>query len=236
MRILKKKKYEAFSLVEMLITIVIIGIVMLIASVTLTTLIKISTVSSNKTRVRNETEFVLELVRRTVRNSNPADVMIYNSLDARMFDSENGIVVNNPAIADMSSIYSTPLDENVSGNEIHFKPYGYANWMCIGFFRDIDPEKQLGYILKTSTQDLWSSAQKCFDGTTEDYRMYTIELNSKDVDINSFNITYTKSTEGNYIIRFDLSAEPVSWYLAKGAPVNREVFRQAVVSTEGINW
>jgi len=65
---LKGNKYEGFSLVEMLITIVILGMVMLIASVTLTTLIKISTVSSNKTRVRNETEFVLELVRRTVRN------------------------------------------------------------------------------------------------------------------------------------------------------------------------
>lgn len=230
------KKYEGFSLVEMLITIVIMGMVMLIASVTLTTLIKISTVSSNKTRVRNETEFVLELVRRTVRNSNPADVMIYNSLDARMYDSENGVVKDNPEVADISTIYATPLNENVVGNEIHFKPYGYTNWICIGFFKDMDPQKEMGYLIKTSTQDLWGNAEKCFDGTTEDYRMYTIGLNSDNVDINSFNIAYTKSTGGNYIIRFDLSAEPIDWYLAKGAPVNREVFRQAVVSTEGINW
>ena len=233
---LKGNKYEGFSLVEMLITIVILGMVMLIASVTLTTLIKISTVSSNKTRVRNETEFVLELVRRTVRNSNPADVMIYNSLDARMYDSENGVVRNNPEIADISSVYAVPLGENVTGNEIHFKPYGYTNWICIGFFRDMDPESEMGYVIKTSTQDLWGNAQKCFDGTTEDYRMYTIGLNSENVDINSFNIAYTESTGGNYIIRFDLSAQPISWYLAPGAPVNREVFRQAVVTTEGINW
>ena len=66
--------------------------------------------------------------------------------------------------------------------------------------------------------------------------MYTIGLNSENVDINSFNIAYTESTGGNYIIRFDLSAQPISWYLAPGAPVNREVFRQAVVTTEGINW
>lgn len=233
---IKKDKYEGFSLVEMLITILIMGMVMLIASVTLTTLIKISTVSSNKTRVRNETEFVLELVRRTVRNSNPADVMIYNSVDARAYDSENDVVIDDPAVADMSAIYEVPLGENVTGNEIHFKPYGYTNWICIGFFRDANPDSEMGYVIKTSTQDLWGNAEKCFDGTTEDYSMYTIGLNSENVDINSFNIAYTESTEGNYIIRFDLSAQPITWYLAAGAPVNREVFRQAVVSTEGINW
>lgn len=233
---LQGKKYEGFSLVEMLITIVIMGMVMLIASVTLTTLIKISTVSSNKTRVRNETEFVLELVRRTVRNSNPADVMIYNSLDARMYDSANDVVITNPEIPDIAAIYAVPLGENVTGNEIHFKPYGYTNWICIGFFRDADPANEMGYVIKTSTQDLFGNAEKCFDRTNPDYSMYTIGLNSENVDINSFNIAYTESTGANYIIRFDLSAQPVTWYLAKGAPVNREVFRQAVVSTEGINW
>lgn len=232
---LKGNKYEGFSLVEMLITIVIMGMVMLIASVTLTTLIKISTVSSNKTRVRNETEFVLELVRRTVRNSNPADVMIYNSLDARVYNSEDDVVENLEG-SDLDSVYTVPLGENVTGNEIHFKPYGYTNWICIGFFRDADPESEMGYVIKTSTQDLWGNAEKCFDRYNPDYSMYTIGLNSENVDINSFNIAYTESTGGNYIIRFDLSAQPITWYLATGAPVNREVFRQAVVTTEGINW
>jgi len=232
----KNKKYEGFSLVEMLITIAIMGMVMLIASITLTTLIKISTVSSNKTKVRNETEFVLELVRRTVRNSNPADVMIYNSLDARVYDSENDVVKDNPAVVDIASIYTVPLGENIPGNEIHFKPYGYVNWICIGFFRDMNPESDVGYVIKTSTKDLRNNHEKCFDGTTEDYRMYILELNSPSVDINSFNIAYTQSSNGNYIIRFDLTAQPVDWYLGESAPVNREVFRQAVVSTEGINW
>ena len=233
---LKNKKYEGFSLVEMLITIAIMGMVMLIASITLSTLIKISTVSSNKTRVRNETEFVLELVRRTVRNSNPADVSIYNSLEARTYDSANDRVTNNPEIPDISTVYALPLGENITGNEIHFKPYGYTNWICIGFFRDANPESEMGYVIKTSTQDLWGNAEKCFDRTNPDYSMYTIGLNSENVDINSFNIAYTESTGGNYIIRFDLSAQPITWYLATGAPVNREVFRQAVVTTEGINW
>jgi len=233
---LKNKKYEGFSLVEMLITIAIMGMVMLIASITLSTLIKISTVSSNKTRVRNETEFVLELVRRTVRNSNPADVSIYNSLEARTYDSANDRVTNNPEIPDISTVYALPLGENITGNEIHFKPYGYVNWICIGFFRDMDPASDMGYVIKTSTNDLWDNHDKCFDGTTEDYRMYTIGLNSPSVDINSFNIAYTESSGGNYIVRFDLAAQPVDWYLGESAPVAREVFRQAVVSTEGINW
>ena len=85
----EESKYEGFSLIEMLITIVIIGMVMLISSVTLTSLIKVSTVSSNKIRARNESEFVLELVRRTVRNSDPSDVYIFNSLGDRKFDYKN---------------------------------------------------------------------------------------------------------------------------------------------------
>jgi prepilin-type N-terminal cleavage/methylation domain-containing protein len=89
-----EEKYQAFSLVEMLLTIVIIGMVMLISSVTLTTLIKVSTVASNKIRARNESEFVLELVRRTVRNSDPSDVLIFSTQEARKFDFDNMAIVD----------------------------------------------------------------------------------------------------------------------------------------------
>ncbi|MDD4381973.1 MAG: prepilin-type N-terminal cleavage/methylation domain-containing protein [Candidatus Dojkabacteria bacterium] len=229
------KKYSAFSLVEMLITIVIMGMVMLIASVTLTTLIKISTVSSNKTRTRNETEFVLELVRRTVRNSNPSDVFVYSTVDARTYNSETGLVENRPEIVDISNEYANGLGVGVIGSEIHFRPYGYTNWICIGFFEDKNNE-DMGYILKTSTKDLSNQHENCFDSTLPDYLKYTIMLNSEYVDINSFEISYTETIGSNYLFRFSISAEPVDWYLAPGAPIKREIVRQAVVSTEGLMW
>lgn len=229
-----KAKYEGFSLVEMLITIVIMGLVMLTASSTLTTLIKISTVSSNKTRVRSESEFVLELVRRTVRNSNPSDVYIFDSSDVRTYDPDANEVVNNdgnisPAVL---QAYANPEVENITGNEIHFRPYGYESWICIAYFASTNDEN-MGYILKTSASNLLNRHDTCFN---EDTSRYVIALNSEVVNILSFDIAYTILKDANYLIRFDIEAEPTQWYLAEGAPVKKSVYRQAVVSTEGILW
>jgi prepilin-type N-terminal cleavage/methylation domain-containing protein len=230
----KYNKYESFSLVEMLITITIIGVVMLISAVTLTSLVKISTVSSNKTRVRTETEFVLELVRRTVRNSNPSDIFVYDSLDERRFNPETSTVVNTSEVLNVDEVYANGLAENVSGNEIHFRPYGYENWICVGYFKSsLDDSK--GYILKNSAPDLWNDHASCFENNIENAQ-YVMVLNSEYVNITGFNIAYTESAETNYLIRFNISAEPVDWYLGNGAPVDREVFRQTVVTTEGLIW
>ncbi|MHC1716931.1 MAG: type II secretion system protein J [Candidatus Dojkabacteria bacterium] len=230
----KKKSYQGFSLIEMLITITIIGVVMLISATTLTTLIKISTVSSNKTRVRNETEFVLELVRRTVRNSNPADVYIFNSSDVRKYNPETSAVENSSEIVNLEEVYSQNLAENESGNEIHFRPYGYESWICIGFFKSSADESK-GYILKNNADDLWDKHSDCFSNNPSNIE-YIMVLNSDSVNIKDFKIAYTISDETNYLIRFDINAEPVDWYLGTGAPVNKEVFRQTVVSTEGLIW
>lgn len=231
----RKEQYEGFSLVEMLITIVIMGVVMLTASSTLTTLIKISTVSSNKTRVRSESEFVLELVRRTVRNSNPSDVYIFDSKSVRQYDPEENAVINtNGSSTDplLLAAYNTPKGENESGNEIHFRPYGYESWICIAYFPSTD-DPNMGYILKTSAPNLLNQQATCFN---DDTGKYVITLNSDVVNIKNFNIAYTTLKDSNYLIRFDIDAEPTQWYLAEGAPVKRIVHRQAVVSTEGIVW
>lgn len=235
MKKIKNEKYEGFSLVEMLITIVIIGIVMLISSVTLTTLVKVSSVSSNKTRVRNESEFILELIRRTVRNSNPSDVYIYNSRSARTFNTGTRLIEDN-GTSDLSAVYSESLSENEVGNEIHFRPYGYDNWICIGFFESSTSEIGQGYIVKTTTNDLQDGHEECFNSENNNSGVYTIVLNSDSVSINNFNIAYTKTTDENYLIRFDIDAEPVYWYFGKGAPVTKKVLRQTVVKTEGLIW
>jgi len=223
-----EEKYEAFSLVEMLLTIAIIGMVMLISSVTLTTLIKVSTVASNKIRARNESEFVLELVRRTVRNSDPSDVLIFSTQEARKFNIENMSVVDT-GLEDIENVYQA-IGETEIGNEIHFRPYGYKDWICLGFFES-SQDSQKGYILRTSAENLSGQHESCFGSTP-----YIIVLNSDYVDTNSFNISYTISNDGNYLIRFDIESEPVDWYLGSGAPIKRTVFRQGIVSTEGLIW
>ena len=227
----KMKKYEGFSLVEMLITIAIIGMVMLISSTTLISLIKVSTVSSNKIRARNESEFVLELVRRTVRNSDPSDVYIFDTDSARVFNFDTGQVQSNPDTppAVIEAAYAE-VPENEYGNEIHFRPYGYRDWICLAYFPSAQ-NPEMGYIIRTSAADLSDEHENCF-GNAE----YVMVLNSDYVNVKGFNIAYTVSNDGNHIIRFDITSEPVDWYLSSGSPIKRTVFRQGIVSTEGLIW
>lgn len=225
------KKYEGFSLVEMLITIFIIGIVMLITSTTLTTLIKVSAVSNSKTVTRNETEFVLELIRRTVRNSNPSDVYIYNTSDTRTYNIETGEMEDQITEGEILEAYGTPVQEE--GTEIQFRPYGFDSWVCIGYFPSSNTEEPFGYIIKATKTDLFGNQQTCFEN--DETREY-IPLNSEYVNITGFDIGYTDSVTGNYIFTFDIDAEPAHWYLGSGAPIQKAVHRQAVVSTEGVTW
>jgi prepilin-type N-terminal cleavage/methylation domain-containing protein len=234
------KKYEAFSLVEMLITISIMGMVMLISSSVLTSLIKVSTVASNKIRARNESEFVLELMRRTIRNSDPSEVYIFKSnvaigaMPGRKFDPEEQTVTGNVA----EEVYAQKNEEGEPGNEIHFRPYGFRDWICLGFFKSTeeteDEDEERGYIVWTSGEDLTGQHETCFAQGGQDN--YTMVLNSEYINIKNFEVSYVQSSDGNYIISFEILSEPLRWYLGAQSPINREILRQATVSTEGVVW
>jgi prepilin-type N-terminal cleavage/methylation domain-containing protein len=234
------KKYEAFSLVEMLITISIMGMVMLISSSVLTSLIKVSTVASNKIRARNESEFVLELMRRTIRNSDPSEVYIFKSnvaigaMPGRKFDPEEQTVTGNVA----EEVYAQKNDERELGNEIHFRPYGFRDWICLGFFTEEEVEGEedevRGYLVWTSGDDLMGQHESCFAQGGQD--SYTMVLNSEYINIKNFEVSYVQSSDGNYIISFEILSEPLRWYLGAQSPINREILRQATVSTEGVIW
>jgi len=233
---IKRKKYEGFSLVEMLITIAIMGTVMIISSTVLSTLIRVSTVASNKIRARNESEFVLELLRRTIRNSDPSDVYVFKSnepgvvTDGRSYDPENDIIVGE---VDEEDVYTNGLPEGQVGNEIQFRPYGFTNWLCLGFFKDMDdPDK--GYIIWTSGYDLRDNHESCF--APDNPSSYLMLLNSDYINITDFGISYMVSADGNYILTFDIFSEPMNWYLGPNAVMDREVHRRGVVSTEGVVW
>lgn len=227
MRNTQEKIYKGFSLVEMLVTMIIIGFVFLLVSTTLTTLIRVSSISTAKTTVRSETEFILELIRRNVRNSNFGDVLVFES-SGRTYNGED--IVEENVLG-----FDEPLEEGENGNEIHFRPNGYSRWVCLSFFADTN-NPDMGYILKSSADDISSDHSVCFDPDEDSFKKYAIQLNSEEVDINNFSVRYVESTYDNYIIIADINAQPVYWYEGSGKIFNREVNRQVVVSTEGLTW
>ena len=224
----EKRIYEGFSLVEMLVTMIIIGFVFSLVSTTLTTLVRVASISTAKTTARNESEFILELIRKNVRNSSVGDVLVFN-VSGRSYDG-NTVVDTGEVIG-----YDNQLGEGEQGNEIHIRPNGYSKWVCIAYFPSSSDE-DMGYILKSSSDDISSDHSSCFDPDSDDYEKYTIQLNSDETDVNSFRIKYIESTYSNYIIIADISLEPVYWYEGAGTLFTKEVDRQVVVSTEGLTW
>ncbi len=120
-------KYTAFSLLEMIITTFIVGFIMTVVALVLTTLIKVSVVTTNKTAARNDSEFVLELLRRNVKSSNPSEVSLYNTVEKRTYNKDTGKV-------SVGGDFTTSVAKNKPANEIHFRPQGSQNWVCLAYY------------------------------------------------------------------------------------------------------
>ncbi len=240
------KKLKAFSLIEMIITLAIMAIVMLMATQTLNTMVKVSTITKYKTMARNEMDFSVELVDRLLSNSNIADVYLYNSSGVRTmsFDPETGnydIDVTDGYINDgaLEGFYDTGLFTGLRGNEIHFRPYGYSLWVCLGYFRDTADEQAIedgnytGYFVKRTMTTLPNGHGSCFD-LSESPNDPLLVLTSEDVDVRDFNITYTQSSSNNNIFYVDMKMEPIPW--VPSSNIDKSVFRQAIVTTQGLTW
>lgn len=239
-KVYKRETYEGFSMVEMLITTVILGFIMLMSALVLTTLIRVSTTSTNKARVRTDSEYVLELLRRTIKTTDPNYVKIYNS-SKRTYDANSGNV--NISAGDFKEV--TAIGE--TGNEIHIRPNNSQRWICLAYYKgrktDTDNTgKVKGYILKTSMMNMEDSLvghQNCFNNIpiSEDSEYnYNMVLNSRFVNIEDFKIQLKPTVDFNKIIQFDLKSSAVNWYFGSGSILSRSLYRQAIVKTESVIW
>jgi prepilin-type N-terminal cleavage/methylation domain-containing protein len=233
-----KKKFKAFSLVEMLITLGIMSIVLLIATQTLNTTFRVSTIVQLKTTTRNEINFATDLMEKLLANSNVADVYIYQDTnEIRAYNSTDETMFSDQSSEQLALEYEDR--EGDLGNEIHIRPYGYSLWVCIGYFNEYNGEidTSSGYLLKRTLPNLNSGHHSCFDTTsisTEDYPI--LVLNSEDVTVNDFKISYIKSSDLNNVFYVDFEMEPVHWVPGDRSEMERAVFRQAIVTTQGLTW
>ena len=227
MRKILKKKYSGVSLVEMLLTMIILTIVMILVGVTLNTMIRASIMSNGRTTARQESEFMLELMRKTIRNSNSEEVLVY---------TVSGRTYNPTTLRTQDSNLSgydgvTPVDG--SGTEIHFRPIGYDKWVCVGYFPD-STDSSKGYVLKSIRQDLLTPSE-CFNGQSSQFVANTLVLNSEDIDVNQLSIRYFNTYDSNYLITIDLAVEPTKWVPGSNN-ISPVFFQQTVVSTQKLTW
>lgn len=231
-----KKSVSAFSLIEMLITIAILAIVLLIATQTLNTVFRVSTISKFKSVTRNEIGFSIELLERLLANSNVVDVYLYDSLSARTYNEETGLIEDDPT-ANLSLVYGDQIVSGLEGSEIHIRPYGYSIWVCIGHFKAHDnPER--GYLLKRTVPNLrdYHDHGSCFDTAYLSDAHPVLSLTSEDVKVEDFGISYIRSSNLNNVFYVNLTMEPTSWVPGDSSSLERSIVRQAVVTTQGLTW
>lgn len=226
-------KYKGFSLVEMLLTIMILSIVMLLVATTLNTVIKASNTANSKNLARSDINYMMDIFNRSVSNAQLDDIYLYSSSSERVFTVASGlpeIYTDNPS--NLDNIYETDLISNndptkFNGNEIHVKVYGYPVWTCLGYFRDVDDK--YGYLVKTTNASLTDHSE-CFNSSA----VITV-LNSFSVDVKNFEIQYINvGDDKNSMFLINSTVTPLFWPVSDSFPVTRDVSRQIVISTEAL--
>lgn len=226
-----KYKLKSFSLVEMILTLGILSIVFLMITKTLNTVVRVSAITRYKTATRNEADFIMELSERLLANSNINDIYVYQSSSVREFNPETYSFSDD----DLIGVYdSGGLSVGEKGNEIHVRPYGFESWTCFGFFKDNDGN---GYLVKRSVNGMTDDAaghQSCFEGSASTPEPYLV-LNSDDISVKDFKVSYTVSPSKNNLFYIDLVMEPLHWAPGE-TTIEKPIYRQSVITTQGLTW
>lgn len=230
------EKYKGFSLVEVLLTIMILSIVMLLVASTLNTVIKASNTANAKNLARNDINYIMDVYSRLLSNAELSDIYLYNSSSVREFALVNGL----PVINSKPSLGTTYEDENLvdqeKGNEIHVRLYNYEYWTCLGYFESTsgickDSNNKCGYIVKTTKQNLSNHAD-CFNSTSVITVLQSFSLNVSDFGIQYIDIGDEKNSM--FIVNAQLT--PLYWPISDSFRITRDVSRQIVISTEALTW
>lgn len=225
-----KKYYKGATLAEMMIVMVIFGIIFFMISLVLTTVLRVSDVSAGKIMSRQESSYILEMINRTLRNSNPDYIFVYN-VPQRSVDLSTlriyGSTLNNYSDLKVKS-------GNI-GNQVHVKPFYSSRWICIGIF-NLSTDSNQAVILKTSTDlDLDKVGHdKCFDSSRSDFKEYTVILNSGLVNIKSFKIRPLEE-EDNVYFAVKTVVQPIYWSSGNSL-LKPDYTKMTIVSTRKLTY
>jgi len=203
---LKKKKYEGFTMIEMIIVMGLIFIVFVAFASVLTSLMRASNTVSARILVRQEGEYLSEVFRKHIRNANHSAIRVYRSRDPDVpgigivipditfeYDEDENIVYSN--VESLRQTASTIVVHSGRGTELHFRPSGNTDEVvCIGYFEDTISGR--GYIArsKTTLPSTWQNYEPsdCFieenSSGNQEFRKNFMVLNSDLVNIDDFEV------------------------------------------------
>ncbi len=203
----KHKKYSGFTMVEMLITMMILAVIFLAIGRVVVTMIKTTNVASSRMLVREEGEYISDVLRKYLRNSSSDTVKLYHRSNPRISFSDY----------EVSNILGV-TDENVSeilpATEIHFRPSAdFKNRVvCIGYFEDNDED--YGYVVRSVNYipagRSWDDYEPswCFpDFPDDEFRKNFVILNSNLVFMEGLRIVRTRSLNNVYY-SIDIDMKP----------------------------
>jgi competence protein ComGF len=210
----KTKKYKAFSLIQMLIALVILAMILLAINNVIVTMMRTSNVISSRMLVREESEYIAEVIRKYLRNSSVDNVKIYSREDPEITLSQYGVSYIDGEVTEID------FGEDTLATEIHFRPSAdsVGRVVCIGFFEnEEDGGPKIGYIVRAvSLLDPlrgWTDyePEDCFPpdpSSDQMFRKNLALLNSDLISIEGFSVKRDR-TNANVYYSVDLDVRPV---------------------------
>ena len=208
----KMKKYQAFTLMEMIIVMALIFVVFLAFVSVLTAMMRSSNTVSARMVCRQEGEYISEVFRKFIRNASYESIRVYRRNNPSITFEADDERVNYSNVLDISPSNPTTLGGagGSGGTEIHYRPSANPREVvCMGFFQDTATER--GYIIrsKVTYTDHWSAynPNSCFNPGNDEFRKNFMILNSDLVHIEEFSIAFSAGGLNNYYT-FEIEMEP----------------------------
>jgi len=249
-----KDRYQGFSLVEMLLTLVIVSIIIIVSSATLVALIKASSIAQARTLSRNESEYILEVLTRYLSNSDVDDVQVIqwneNNTYHRTIDPFSNLGFSQWHTANIADRYISIVEPPVNataataGNEIRFKRAGTQDFSCIGLYENVGVEDDGSgrfdgslVIRNVDSNPLINVGEvnpnvPCFENNMSEF----IVLNSSDVYVSQFDIQYYVSSSENITYLIDLTIVPRAWAVGESSIIKPEYQRQLIITTSKLTF
>lgn len=227
----RKKKYEGMSLIEMLITIVILGIVLIVVAMTLTAMIKASAISSAKTLSRNESEFIFEIIKRNIKNAKADDILLFN-VEGRGLNADGMVIDTDPGQVELSYSQDIEAGSGIAGNEIQIRPTGSDEWVCIAWY----PYAGLSTAANATPVTYIVRNVSAFSGPDCMSGAIPVPLNEEEITISEFAVTHYTTTSGNTSFIVDLEVIPLHWVPGPQSAFKPEYRRQLIVTTEKLTF